>query len=248
MKKVFSLILICALLSCVLCSCGEQILELSTADVTQIAATSATGGSLTLEKSEDVTSVLLALQNADCKTSSTAQEELPQEQYRFTAYNQDNTAINTFTIFSDEYLQVDTVLYKGNLADLLNIFDGYFKVNALSDLSSAFTGKSEEVIEIAFFNITEKTFKVVTLQKDIQSILSPLQALKISEKNVSGDPTEEYALYIRLKNSDEYLPAVEISRHESGTLCASNGKSTQVSNYNWSVLYEKLEYNTMPIK
>ncbi len=248
MKKAISLVVLCLLLLTMLCSCGEKPLTLQSENVKKIALSSVTGGSITLEKEEDITSILLSLQNASCTTTGTKQDELPQEQFHFTTYDSNGNAMNTMILFSNEYLQVDTVLYKGNLADLQTILSDFCKANTLNDLSSVFTSKAQDIIEIAFYNNTDKTFKMVTLKEDIQSVLSPLQSLKVSEKGVSGKVSQQMVLYFRLKDTSEYLPAIEITRYESGTLCRVGGKSTQVSNYNWDVLYSKLPYNTMPIK
>ncbi len=248
MKKAVSLIILCVLILTLLCSCGEQPLTVQTETVKKIALSSATGGTISLENEEDVTSIMVALQNASCVTSTTNQDALPQEQFHFTTYDVNDATLQTMVLYSNEYLQVDTALYKGELADLQTILTNFCKANTLSDLSSVFSSKSQDIAEIAFYNNTDKTFKMVTLQNDIQSILSPLQALKVTDKGVSGNLTNQLTLYFRLKDTTEYLPAIELTRYESGTLCRVGGKSTQVSNYNWDVLYNKLPYNTMPIK
>lgn len=248
MKKTISMLILCLLIVATLCSCGEQPLTMETESVKKIALTSNVGGNITLEKEEDVTAILLALQNASCVTCSTKQEALPQEQFRFTTYNANDEVMHTMVLYSNEYLQVDTALYKGNLADLQTLLTNFSKAGTLQDLSSVFSAKPQDITEIAFYNNTDKTFKMVTLQNDIQTILSPLQALKISQKGVSGKISSQITLYVRLKDTAQYSPAIELTRYESGTICRVGGKSAQVTNYNWDVLYSKLPYNTMPIK
>ncbi len=248
MKKAISILSLCFLLVGMLCSCGTQPLSLTTDTVTKIALSPANGGTITIKKAEDVTAILLAMENATCTTSNTKQDSLPGEEYRFTTYDSNNVALNTMILYGNEYLQVDTTLYKGTLADLQTIFSNLCKASSLQDLSSVFSSKTQDITEIAFYNNTEKTFKIVTRQDDIQLVLSPLQALKTSENAVSGEPMQEITLYFRLKNTNEYLPAIEIIKYDTGTLCKVGGKSTPVSNYKWDVLYNKLSYNEILIK
>ncbi len=247
MKKLVSLVLLC-LICLGLCGCNDKPLSVNSTEVAKIALTSANGGNITLDQSEDVASIMLALQNASCVANGSSKEQLPNEMYRFTTYSAEDKALHTMVLYSNEYLQVDTTLYKGSLSDLQTILENYCKTVSLDDLSTVFTAKASDIIEIAFYNITDKTFKLVTGQADIQAILSPLQNLKSSQKNVAGDQTQAISLYVRIKDTNEYLPAIEIVRYETGTLCKVGGKSTQVSNYNWDILYTKLAYNTMPIK
>lgn len=239
--------MVCLLFATSLCSCNEKPLSINSEEITKIALTGSSNNSVVIDKKEEVTSLLLAVQNGSCVTSSTKKEELPASAYRFTTYNND-TPVNTMILYGNEYLQVDTALYKGNLADLAVILDGYAKVSHTGDLSPVFTAKTEDIIEIAFYNVTDDSFKIVTVKEDIDEILSPLQALKISDKEASGEISEQFILYVRLKDTNEYLPGIEINKHETGTVCSVSGKNAQVSNYNWSVLYDKLAYNKMPIK
>lgn len=248
MKKVISVFTLCLFLLGMLCSCGSKPLSIQTDSVTQIALTPMNGGTITLDKSQDVTSVMLAVQNASCVTSGTKQDSLPQEEYRFTTYDANLAPLHTMVLYANEYLQVDTVLYKGNLADLQTTLANFCKAASLEDLSPVFKTQPQDIEEIAFYNITDNTFKMVTKQEDIQAVLSPMQSLKISEKEVAGEPSQEIKLYFRLKDTNEYGTAIEITKYESGTLCKVGGKSTQVTNYNWDVLYSKLPYNAMKIK
>ena len=112
MKKTISMLILCLLIVATLCSCGEQPLTMETESVKKIALTSNVGGNITLEKEEDVTAILLALQNASCVTCSTKQEALPQEQFRFTAYNANDEVMHTMVLYSNEYLQL--YVFPGN--------------------------------------------------------------------------------------------------------------------------------------
>ncbi len=253
MKKAITFVMVWVLLSCLFVGCGKNAatpLEFTKEGITQIAISTPNNKNAILTEVESITSLMLALENAKCVSDDSLQHSVVNEQYRFTTYNKERTELNTFLIFSNEYIQVGTTLYKGNLTDVIAIINNSFnqKLEKLETASPVFTTETADITEIAFHNILENSFKIVTVQEDIDSIMVPLKNLKISEKTVNGEPTETYRFYIRLKNTNEYLSPIEINRHSSGSTCKVDNKTSVVSNYNWGVLYEKLNYNTMPIK
>ena len=255
LKKAISLLLVCICMVGLFTACKEDPtpMTFTKEGVVQVAITTPEGKNASLTKAEEITAFLQAVENTKCITDTELTHSLPTtEQYKFTLYSKDKKAIHTFCIFSDEYMQLDTILYKGSIATLKETINGYFNqpvptLDSLETLSPVFTSQAEDITEIAFYNVIENSFKLVTVKEDIESILSPMKALKISETAVEGDPTEEYIFYVRLKDSNQYLSPIYINKHSTGSSFAVDSTTVPVSNFKWSVLYEKLAYNTMPI-
>ena len=252
MKKAVSFILVCVIITCLFVGCSKDAatpLQFTKEGVTKIVIVTPENKNALITESDKISSFLLTLENAKCVSDTSLTHSVGNEQYRFTTYTKDNNVINTFSIYSAEYIQLGETLYKGNLADLIASIQSNFNqaIEKLETLSPIFTTETTDIIEIAFHNEIENTFKVVTLQEDVEKIMNPLKALKISDTPTEGNVMETYVFYIRLKDTAEYQSPIQISKHDTGSSCQVDGKTVVVSNYNWSVLYEKLNYNTMPI-
>lgn len=230
------------------CSCNETALTIDTASVTSINLQAADGNSLSITQTDDLQPLLQALQDVEAKTTGST-EALSDEQYRLTLLQANETPLSTITVFSNTLLQVDTQLYQGDTTKLLAILSSYYQVTALDTLTSLFTSMKPEPKEIAFHNLTTKTFKIITGKQDLTTLAKALQGLTLQSDTVgsTADTQESFRLYIRYEGKNAYEPPLVFTKQADTWLLTCGVRRCTVSFFDFQSCYQALSYNEMPL-
>ncbi len=247
MKSVLSFGMCILMVALLFTGCGTSIFSVDSAQIASIAILTPNGTTVTLNDSDEVNTVVQLINKAQLTSATENEEKLPEEQYRLSLLDKNNIAKHTITVFSKELLQVDDRLYTGTAGSLVSTLETHCAAKTLVDLSPVFSMSADEIVEISFQDIFNEQFKLVTKPDEFESILKPLQNLKLSNSFTPTTVNERYSINVCKADTNEYLPAIEISVYEEGTMLTCDGKSTYVCNFNWSNLYEKLDYNNMKL-
>ncbi len=239
---LFSIICLFTLLNG--CSLQSELLEAA-----KIETLAVTGGSSTVVlKADSIDEFVSTINSSGATIVNATSQELPSAQFTATCYLAGQPTA-TLIAYSEEFLQIDTKLYKGNFADLLDFFGQRLYSDTKEKLSEIFLTKAEDVQEISLIHHGDGNYKVVVDTPTIQSVLTALDQLTLSDQTSDANLQPMITVTVYLKGQAEPLEPLVLSAAENGIqILSSGGKLCFVEESTaLAQIYSSIKYNPMPI-
>lgn len=245
-KLILFIVFIATLVACQ--ATPEPVLySINPNDIQEIHIVNTSGRKALIDTTESIKTLIDTLNAGAPIENNLSAEALPAEQYRLTLYDANAKQSETIVIFSADYIQIGTQLYKGSFSTLTTLLSSYYAAIPLKELLQPINEKAKQIEEIAVHSVRDNNYKIITASTDITNFLNMLNESKETNQVVDTSlQTEHYRLYFRYANEQQYSEILSIYKTDDHYVLAYENKITHISELQFDSYYSTLPYNLIP--
>lgn len=201
---------------------------------------------ITVDHIDVCQAIIAAVNNGNPIAEMNNVNNLPKQQYRFSLVDNSQQTLETITVFSNEYIQIGTTLYKGAFLDLINLLNKQFAPTELETIVKQFTDDTNHYIEMVLHHHKDNTYKILSAKKDMKAMYSRINRLKQAQEDIQEIGKPQYSVYVRTKGQDHYGEPLQILKTNKQTTLVYGDDYCAIQAVDWEEFFASLPYNIMP--